>query len=174
MLPVRIAGVLGPLPGCQSEGGTFLEYLKGGAVGGWRSVPALFPRMPRTPQRNGLAPWPTAQTGFQPRCLNGGDSALAGWNGRFPELLGHSQSFSTAGEIVGGLLQSRRYWAALQAAGTRQSKRQGAEEVLKVQPDRVLPQGHCGVLALLSRSSRIQGHGLVYLFGVHQGSSLRP
>lgn len=31
-LPVRIAGARGPRPGCQAEGGAFLEYLKGDAV----------------------------------------------------------------------------------------------------------------------------------------------
>lgn len=63
--------------------------------------------------------------------MNGGDraplQAVEKW--KILRVTKASQSFSSAGEIVGGLFQSRR-WGALQKVGTRPSRRQGAKEVL--------------------------------------------
>lgn len=63
--------------------------------------------------------------------VNGGDraplQAVEKW--KILRVTKAAQSFSSAGEIVGGLFQSRR-WGALQKVGTRPSRRQGAKEVL--------------------------------------------
>lgn len=72
--PVRVARVLGPLPGCLSEGATSLEHLKGDAVALGRT---LFPSTPRTTQRIPLGCL-TCRAACVPTPLsvNGDDSAL--------------------------------------------------------------------------------------------------